>query len=93
MQLPVNYNELGWQELRAVREEYIKRQDGKCYYCGAALTDPPAIESASMPIHKQIFPPKFFNYPVHLHHDHETGMTIGAIHAQCNAVLWQYFGE
>jgi hypothetical protein len=30
---------------------------------------------------------------VHLHHSHETGMTIGAVHARCNAVLWQYHGE
>lgn len=32
-------------------------------------------------------------YPVHLHHDHKTGLTIGAVHAKCNAVLWQYYGE
>lgn len=93
MKLPVDYNELNWQELREVREEYIKRQGGKCHYCGAPLSGPPDTKSASLPIHKQVFPPKFFNYPVHLHHDHATGMTIGAVHAQCNAVMWQYFGE
>jgi hypothetical protein len=28
-----------------------------------------------------------------LHHCHQTGLTIGAVHAKCNAVLWQYHGE
>lgn len=35
MKLPVDYNSLNWKEVREVREEYIKRQGGKCYYCGA----------------------------------------------------------
>ena len=90
MKLPVDYNSLNWQELREVREEYIKRQGGKCHYCGAPLSGPPDNRAH---VNKKLFPPKFFNYPVHLHHDHTTGMTIGAVHAQCNAVLWQYHGE
>lgn len=93
MKLPVNYKELGWKERREVREEYIKRQNGKCYFCGKPIDGNPTCEIMSMPIHKQIFPPKFFDYPVHLHHNHDTGMTIGAVHARCNAVLWQYYGE
>jgi hypothetical protein len=93
MKLPVNYNEIHWKERRKVREEYIKIQGGKCSFCGQPLSGPTTKKIASMPIHKHLFPPKFFNYPVHLHHDHETGMTKGAVHAQCNAVLWQYYGE
>ena len=93
MKLPVNYKELGWKERRKVREEYIKRQNGKCHFCGKPIYGNPTREVISMPIHKQIFPPKFFDYPVHLHHNHDTGMTIGAVHARCNAVLWQYYGE
>lgn len=93
MELPVDYNSLNWADVRKVREKYIELQGGKCYLCGAPLSGPPAKEKVSMPIHKQLFPPKFFKYPVHLHHSHTTGMTIGAVHAQCNAVLWQYHGE
>lgn len=32
-------------------------------------------------------------YPVHLQHNHDTGMTEGAVHARCNAVMWQYLGR
>ena len=93
IKLPVNYTKLQWQERRAVREEYIRLQKGKCHFCGKPLDGPPTKKIKSMPIHKSLFPPKFFDYPVHLHHNHETGMTIGAIHCECNAVLWQYYGE
>ena len=41
---------------------------------------------------KTIFPENFFDHSIHLHHDHDTGMTIGAVHAHCNAVLWEYEG-
>ena len=44
-------------------------------------------------IDEELVPENFFKYPVHLHHSHYTGMTIGAVHANCNAVLWQYHGE
>jgi hypothetical protein len=47
----------------------------------------------SKKINVDLFPPNFFKWPVHLHHDHRTGMTIGAVHCRCNAVLWQYHGE
>jgi hypothetical protein len=26
-----------------------------------------------------------------LHHDHETGLTLAAIHALCNAHSWHYY--
>jgi hypothetical protein len=40
-----------------------------------------------------LFPKNFLKWPVHLHHSHDTGMTIGAVHSYCNAVLWQYHNE
>jgi hypothetical protein len=40
-----------------------------------------------------LFPELFLKYPVHLHHSHVTGLTIGAVHAYCNAVLWVYHDE
>jgi hypothetical protein len=93
MNLPVNYNTLSQSERRLIREQYIEIQEGKCSHCGESLNQvaPPPI--TSMKINKNLFPVNFFKYPVHLHHNHETGMTIGAVHCHCNAVLWQYHGE
>ena len=93
MELSANYNELHFTERKAVREEYIKQQKGLCYHCGSRLDGEPLDSVKSKPVNKQLFPPNFFKWPVHLHHNHETGMTIGAVHNYCNAVLWQYHGE
>lgn len=93
MQLPINYNSLSPVKRRIVREAYIELQEGKCCYCGADLGGPPTDSVTQKHIFDKLFPPNFFKHPVHLHHDHDTGMTIGAVHAKCNAVLWQYHGQ
>ena len=89
--LPVNYEEIDSQTRREVRLQYIDEQDGKCCHCGSKLTDEPM--SKRWTINESLFPKGFFAYPIHLHHNHKTGMTIGAIHSYCNAYLWQYKGE
>ena len=91
--LPVNYTRLTWQERRAVRERYIAEQKGLCQHCDGKLTEPPIGPDSGKHINKRRFPKNFFKYPVHLHHCHKTGMTIGAVHNHCNAALWQYHGE
>ena len=93
MELPVNYNELTFSERKLVREEYIKLQGNKCCFCGNYLDRPASADVRSRSVDPTLFPPKFFDWPVHLHHNHETGMTKGAVHCYCNAVLWQYYGE
>lgn len=93
MKLPVNYDELHFTERREIREEYIKIQNGKCQHCDEPLTGDPATIVKNKKVNKNLFPKGFFNNPIHLHHNHYTGMTVGAIHAYCNAVLWQYYGE
>jgi hypothetical protein len=93
IKLPVNYENLHWTERKKVREEYVRRQGGMCHHCGNPLTGKPTKEILNKKIAKALFPPNFFKHPVHLHHNHNTGMTIGAIHNKCNAVLWQYHGE
>lgn len=93
MKLPVNYDNLQQSERRLVREEYIKLQNNKCYYCKELLTGPASKNIMRKNINKNLFPNNFFKWPVHLHHDHETGMIIGVVHCYCNAVLWQYYGE
>lgn len=90
--LPVNYAKLQVHERRLVREQYITLQKGLCWYCHAALaTEPPAHIKAKQ-VNWALFPPNFLKYPVHLHHHHDTNMTIGAVHALCNAVSWCYDG-
>ena len=91
--LPTNYNELSRAERREVREQYRIEQEDKCYYCGELLTCDPSKDVRKIIINAHLFPSGFFKWPVHLHHCHKTGMTIGAVHAYCNAVLWQYEGE
>jgi hypothetical protein len=91
--LPVNYETLHHTKRKLVREEYARRQNGLCHYCGASLSGEPAATVLSQRVNESFFPPGFFSRPIHLHHDHSTGMTIGAVHARCNAVLWQYHGE
>lgn len=90
---PLDYNSLTQQERRALREEYARHQGGKCCYCDAPLSGPPAMKVAKLKVTRSLFPEGFFRWPVHLHHDHNTGMTIGAVHNYCNAVLWEYEGE
>ena len=93
MKLPTNYDNLSPIKRKAVREEYIHLQDNKCYHCGNPLNEKPSQAMMNKSINTKLFPPNFFYWPIHLHHSHETGMTIGAVHARCNAILWQYHGE
>lgn len=91
--LPANYEELTPAERRAVREEYVRRQKGLCFHCQNPLTGPASDIIELLWVDESLFPPNFFVWPVHLHHDHKTGKTLGAVHCKCNAVLWQYNGE
>jgi hypothetical protein len=57
------------------------------------LASRPSNDMLKLEINRKLFPEGFFRWPIHLHHDHTSGMTIGAVHNTCNAVLWQYHGE
>lgn len=93
MELPINYNDAHWTVRKAAREQYQEQQNGDCWYCGMPLSEAPSNEVEAAFIDKSLFPENFFEYPIHLHHNHETGKTIGAVHCKCNAYLWQYKGE
>jgi hypothetical protein len=93
MQLPVNYEECPIAMRKEVRNEYVKLQKGICLFCNEPLNSEPSESVRSKWINKKLFPKNFFKYPIHLHHNHDTGMTIGAIHCVCNAILWQYHGK
>jgi len=95
MKLPTEYSKLDWKkgEKAIVREQYILEQKGLCYYCKTSLKLSPPSEITDKDINWGLFPPGFLNYPIHLQHNHDTDMTEGAVHAYCNAVLWQYEGR
>ncbi len=93
MKLPVDYTALSRAERREVRGEYIRVQGNRCQHCGNLLSGPPTTRVSQAYIDRRRFPKGFFRWPIHLHHDRGTGMTIGAVHARCNAWLWQYRGE
>lgn len=91
--LPTHYPSLSREEVAIVRARYAKAQNHLCYACDEPLTGPASELAREHRINWALFPVGFEDYPVHLHHDHHTGMTLGAVHALCNAVLWQFFGE
>lgn len=93
MTLPASYNDLTWQERHDVRNEYVRLQKGHCKHCGGPLDGEPSQAVMRKQINWRLFPANFMKHPIHLHHSHDTGLTIGAVHNRCNAVLWQYHGE
>lgn len=91
--LPVDYIKLNGKQRREVREQYIEEQNWKCMYCGYPLNEQPPKHITKKNINWKLFPPNFLHAPIHLQHCHRTGVTEGAVHAYCNAVLWQYEGR
>jgi hypothetical protein len=97
MKLPVDYTKITQPGRRLVREAYIEKQDGKCAFCHCKLKKEPSVEVKSKEdqINWDLFPGgiHFLDHPIHLDHNHRTGMTRGAVHALCNAFMWQFHGE
>lgn len=93
--LPALYDKLTTRQRQLAREEYIERQGGMCYACKMPLDGPPSQQVDEAPLEYRRFPggEAFLRNPIHLHHCHRTGLTIGAVHAKCNAYLWQYLRE
>ena len=90
MKLPVHYSKLNTKTRKRVREQYIKEQNGKCMFCNEKLNQLPAKGIRDAKIDWGLFPTGFLKYPIHLQHNHETDLTEGAVHAKCNAYMWQY---
>ena len=93
IEIPVMYANCPPLVRKLVREEYAKRQGNRCYYCGYDLDLDPPQEIISRPVAWRKLPRHFLAHKIHLHHCHKSGLTLGAVHAYCNAVLWQYHGE
>jgi len=93
IKLPINYETANWTTMETARELYIEKQEGLCWYCGEALKGAPAKAASSKYINLLRFPPNFFKHPVHLHHCRSTGLSIGAVHSRCSAILREYHSE
>lgn len=91
--LPVDYTKLNYTERKVVRLQYIEEQKGLCHYCGCSLNEEAPEKIKSKNINWNLFPKNFLQYPIHLQHNHNTGMTEGSVHNYCNAVMWQYEGR
>jgi len=91
--LPAYYPTLKPHQRREVREAYMERQGYVCLYCKSSLLRDPPKGITDKPLDMSLFPEGFLDAPHHLHHDHNTGLTIGTVHGYCNGVLWQYEGE
>ena len=90
---PVCYVDLTPDERGKIRELYIQAQSNLCLHCNRRLDLDPPKWVTRMTINWTHFPPNFLRFPVHLQHNHKTGLTEGAVHSYCNAVLWQYYGR
>ena len=88
--LPIDYTKLNHTERRVVRLQYIEEQHGLCHFCNEPLNIQAPKRITSKKINWNLFPKNFLQYPIHLQHNHKTGMTEGAVHNYCNAVMWQY---
>lgn len=93
---PQRYSDLNANQRSKLRDEYVVYFKGRCLYCDGQLDDEPhefvresadEIEWDHLPGSKD----GFLKSPVHLHHDHETGLTLGPVHALCNAHSWHFY--
>lgn len=91
--LPTEYSKLTPYTRKLVRERYIELQNGKCWFCNSTLNSPPPQSILDNPVDVSLYPIGFFTRPIHLQHNHDTDLTEGAVHAYCNAVLWEYEGR
>jgi hypothetical protein len=94
--LPAVYDRLSGQRRMIVRELYIAKQKGKCLHCKQTLSRLPRAYNARKKERMNasgILPPYFFKFPIHLHHCHKTDLTLGAVHAYCNAILFMEYGQ
>ena len=91
--LPALYSKLTQAERAEAREKYIQKQKGLCWFCKEPLDEVPALQVRRKKLNLNMFPAGFLRHPIHLHHDHDTDLTIGAVHAECNGYLWQYLGQ
>lgn len=87
------YSRMSQQERKETRERMVVEQGHKCWYCEQPLSGKPPKHIAEYPINLRMFPAGMLVYPIHLHHDHKTDECLGAVHAKCNAYMWQKYRQ
>ena len=93
VEMPSLYSKINQAQRARLREQYIQKQNNLCWFCQRYIfgLSPEKVRLAKL--NMNLFPTGFLRNPIHLHHDHKTDLTIGAVHAECNAYLWQYLNE
>ncbi len=78
LKLPMPYDELrrNWRKKRFVGDAPKETRENLEFF-DAVIGKGEAIDLSKMQ-----------RWPTHLHHDHDTGLTIGAAHGACNIWLW-----
>ncbi len=93
---PQRYHDLNTNQRRELRDQYVEHVGGQCLYCEEQLEDEPHkfVRQSADDIDWDNFPggkEEFLKHLVHLHHDHNTGLTLAAVHALCNAHSWHFY--
>ena len=91
--LPLVYNNIPASHKANVRAQYISKQKGLCMFCNNPLSGRPTKRVINFKVNWKLFPMGFRYHPVHLQHDHYTGLTEGVVHMKCNAYMWQVLGR
>lgn len=87
------YSKMSSLERRKVREQMVRDQEQKCWYCGTLIHSAPLAHIANFKHNERLFPPSMLKNPIHLHHDHDTDECLGAVHAKCNVYMWEVEGK
>ena len=87
LELPTKYSSLSGERLSAVKEAYICLQRERCWLCGNNLWGLPKYIVENPKLMALCFNKLAEQMPYHLHHDHDTGLTLGVTHAECNIII------
>jgi len=86
LELPIKYSSLSGERLSAVKEAYTCLQRERCWLCGNNLWDLPKYIVENPKLMGLCGNQLAEHSPLHLHHDHDTGLTLGVTHAECNII-------
>jgi hypothetical protein len=84
LDLPTKYSSLSGERKSAVISAYICLQRERCWLCGDSLYELPTFIVENPKLMALSYNELAEEHPHHLHHDHDTGLTLGVTHAECN---------
>lgn len=86
LELPTKYSSLSGERLSAVKDAYICLQRERCWLCGDNLYELPKYIVDNPNYMGLCYNQLAEQTPLHLHHNHDTGLTLGVAHAECNII-------